>query len=204
MQDSQMLRMRDVTLPALAVVGLLLMAMAAVSGCGGQDPDVEPVGAPGPNSKIRVGPDLNAQISSGPDPDGKLTGELFSGSGLSIRGQGDIWLVDVTGWHTHLEWNMAFNGESARAIATGDLGSDRREGRVSFTINYNPASIDPESDYAVIARYYWSWWSSTQMVGESGLYSNIDGLGVLPTLVLTKGRPHKDVQVELGADLRMN
>ena len=167
-----MVRMRNATLAVFAVVGLLLVAIASVSGCGGSDLD------------------------------GKLTGELFWepdswGDYARLPTEGYIRLADVTSLREIGESEWRFSEEPGRVIATGTLGIDNGEGRVSFTIPYDDARIDPDSDYAIIVRYSW-FLSSAPLVGKGQIFSNVDGFGVSPPLVLTKGRPHREVEVELA------
>ena len=156
--------------PAIfAVVGLLFVVTVAVSACG----EVE--------------------------LDGKLTGELFWGPDSwgnyeNLPTKGYIRLVDVTGLQEISEW--VFGVESDRVVASGTLGTGNGKGRVLFTIPYNVARIDPDSDYAIIARYSWSK-SSAPLVGEGRIFTNFDYSDLSPPLVLTKGRPHNDVEVEL-------
>ena len=167
-----MVRIPTATQTGFAVVGLLLLTMTSVPGCGG----------------------LNL--------DGELTGELFWGADSSgnhdvLPTEGYIQLVDVTEQGGITESGWRFREDLARVIASGTLGIDNGEGRVPFIITYDDASIDPDSDYAIIVRYSW-FWSSAPLVGSGRIFSNVDGFGVSPLLVLTKGRPQKEVEVELA------
>ena len=110
-------------------MGLLVVVTAAVSGCG-------------------------------EELDGKLTGELFwkpdsYGRYDSLPSEGYIRLVDVTGLPEIGGW--IFREEPVRVVATGMLEAENGKGRVSFTIPYDAARIDRDSDYAIIVRYSWFW-----------------------------------------------
>ena len=144
---------------------------------------------------------VSAAVSGCGEPglDGELTGELFWepdswGEFDRLPAKGYIQLVDVTGLPEIREW--VFREDPARVVATGRLSTDDGKGSVLFTIPYGVARIDSDSEYAIIVRYSWST-NSAPLVGEGQIFTNFDYSDLSPPLVLTKGHPRKDVEVEL-------
>ena len=116
---------------------------------------------------------------------------------------GSIELVDVTGLREDdFERFRSCNHDlyRDRVVAQGEVGEyDRSRGVTHFAISYDVASIDPARDYAILvslrspnqgAPGHPNWWEFCNY-GEESEY--------IPVRVLTKGRPHKSVEVWLTA-----
>lgn len=178
-EKEELLMSMDSSVRGRWLIALLAgLALAAVISCRAEPTATTPTPAP-------------RDIPEGYD---EITGTLVWDGGGSLPAVGYTELVRKP--KSGL-WS-ARDGEDT--IATAILGEATASGRVPFSIRYDPALIDPNEDYAILARFS-NVVVTDPLVGKGKIYSNIDRHGVEPVHVLTKGRPHKDVEVELDVIL---
>ena len=85
------------------------------------------------------------------------------------------------------------NIATSRVLATGKLIAGR-ESPAGFSILFDAAEIDPDSDYGIVVNYSRS---ENPEHPRGAHYTNVWGSEIAPTLVLTKGRPNQDVEVPI-------
>ena len=168
-----------------------------------------PTATPVPTAEPRPTPTPTAAptptSTPGPSLTGELTGEIvFAHSTVtgninyletkSLPQEGLIALVDVTGLDLsgHV-WSYVFE---PHIIAYGNIDQQAsRRSPVPFTIKYDLAGIDPDSDYAIFVRYSES--SGKGLTSQGIYYANHYGRETTPTRVLTHGHPRRDVIVRI-------
>ena len=168
-----------------------------------------PTATPVPTAEPRPTPTPTAAptptSTPGPSLTGELTGEIvFAHSTVtgninyletkSLPQEGLIALVDVTG--LDLSGDVLSYVFEPHIIAYGNIDQQAsRRSPVSFTIKYDLAGIDPDSDYAIFVRYSES--SGKGLTSQGIYYANHYGREATPTRVLTHGHPRRDVIVRI-------
>ena len=117
----------------------------------------------------------------------------------TLSHDGYIALVDFTG--LDMENQPYWTVPQSRILARGRAANGRMS-PVPFTLLYDAAAISEDSDYAIVVFYSHSQRDRTQSIGA--YYTNLNGPvepKTSPTLVLTKGRPSRDVEVPIDVQL---
>lgn len=122
---------------------------------------------------------------------GELTGRIVFDSAEELPETGLIALVNLT---TLPPGIPTMSQLDERIIAKGTIIGSRTS-PVSFTILYDPSSIDPRQHYAVLVDYTWREGEGLASRGVS--YTNAYEDGYNPARVFTHNYPSNDIEVKI-------